>query len=123
MSRKVVFAALLAGAFALTTSAVDAHPRLRMALPAAGALLKVAPREIRMKFSEGLIVQFTRIELKDGRGRRVPTGKAMLNPGDNSRFVVPIKARLGAGTYNVAWSAVSVDTHRVSGRYTFKVVR
>ena len=123
MSRQVMFAALLATAFGLTTTTADSHPRLRTAIPASGVTLRVAPREIRMKFSESLIVQFTRVELKDGRGKRVPTGKAMLNPGDNSKLVVPIQARLGAGTYNVAWSAVSVDTHRISGSYNFKVAR
>ena len=123
MLRRTTIAALLAGAFVLATTSVDAHPRLRTANPSSGAVLQVAPREIRMKFSEGLIVQFSRVQLKDARGRPVPTGSAKLNPNDNTKLVVPIRARLAAGTYNVAWSAVSVDTHRISGRYSFKVAR
>ena len=76
-----------------------------------------------MSFSEGLIGRFTGVVLKDARGKSVPTGQAMVDPNDNTKLTVPIKARLIAGTYNVAWHAVSVDTHRVAGKYTFKVAR
>ena len=123
MMRKTTIAVLAAATFALIATVVDAHPRLQTASPAAGAALKVAPKEIRMNFSEGLIVQFTGLELKDGNGRQIQTGTAMLNRNDNTKLVVPVQARLTAGTYNVAWHAVSVDTHRVSGRYSFKVLR
>ena len=123
MLRTTTIAVSLAAALALMTPSADAHPRLRTANPAAGAVLKVAPRELRMKFSEGLIVQFSRVQLKDSQGRSVPTGSAMLSPGDNTKLVVPIQVHLAAGTYNVAWSAVSVDTHRISGGYSFKVAR
>ena len=123
MLRTTTITVSLAAALALMTPSADAHPRLRTASPASGAVLKVAPREIHMKFSEGLIVQFVRLQLKDGKGRSVPIGSATLNQGDNTKLVVPIRARLAAGTYSVAWSAVSVDTHRISGSYSFKVAR
>jgi hypothetical protein len=123
MLRKAITAAALTAALSLAIAPANAHPRLRNATPASGATLQVAPSEIRMKFSEGVIAQFTAVELKDAKGRSVPTGAATLSPGDNTKVVVPIKARLAAGTYAVAWHAVSVDTHRVSGSYTFKVAR
>jgi methionine-rich copper-binding protein CopC len=53
----------------------------------------------------------------------IPTGTTALVAGDNRKIVVPIGTRLMPGTYNVAWHAVSVDTHRVSGSYSFKVMR
>jgi hypothetical protein len=107
----------------LGATTASAHPRLQTSNPAAGATLKAAPKDIRLSFNEGLVPSFTGLELKNANGKPVPTGKAMLVPGDNKKIVVPIGTRLTAGTYNVAWHAVSVDTHRVSGSYSFKVKR
>jgi methionine-rich copper-binding protein CopC len=49
------------------TTAAHAHPRLRAASPSPGVTLQIAPKEIRMNFSEDLIAQFTGLELTDGR--------------------------------------------------------
>jgi len=53
----------------------------------------------------------------------IPTGKAALIPGDSRKITVPITAKLAPGAYSITWHAVSTDTHRVSGRYSFKVAR
>ena len=112
--------ALIAG---LGVTAAEAHPQLVTASPAQGAKLSAPPKEIRMSFSEKLILNFSGLELKDGKGKIVSTGKAALAPGDDKRLVVPVAARLAPGAYTVAWHAVSVDTHRVTGRYGFTVAR
>ncbi len=85
--------------------------------------MKAAPKDIRMQFSEELVPNFTGLVLKNASGKSIPTGKAVLVPGDSKQIVVPIGTRLTVGTYNVDWHAVSVDTHRVSGRFTFKVMQ
>src|SRR5690242_16668115 len=108
---------VLAATFALAVTAVDAHPRLTDSNPAAGSTVKSAPTSIRMKFSEGLIPRFTGLVLKDGNGHAVATGNASVNGPDNTQLTVPIRGQLRPGTYRVAWHAVSVDTHRVSGSY------
>lgn len=105
----------------LVAAPACAHPRLLTSNPAPNATLKAAPKEIRMTFSEGLIANFTGLELRDGKGKAVPTGKAALASGNFRTFTAPISARLAPGNYTVAWHAVSVDTHRVSGTYVFKV--
>jgi methionine-rich copper-binding protein CopC len=107
----------------LGAGAACAHPRLQESVPARDAKLSSAPREIRMSFSEALIANFTGLELKNGKGKTVATGKAMLVSGDSKKLVVPIATRLNADTYTVAWHAVSVDTHRVSGTYSFQIVK
>jgi methionine-rich copper-binding protein CopC len=121
MSRKT--AILVITALGLGIAAAQAHPKLQSTMPARDAKLNAAPKEIRMAFSEGLIANFTGLELKNGGGKVMSTGKAMLVPGDNHKIVVPITAKLAPGAYTVAWHAVSVDTHRVTGNYSFKVVR
>lgn len=121
MSRTI--AILLTAALGLGATAATAHPRLQTSNPVPGATLKVAPKDIRLSFSEELVPSFTGLELKTAAGKSIPTGKATLVTGDNRKIVVPISARLAPGTYNVAWHAVSVDTHRVTGSYSFKVTR
>ena len=76
-----------------------------------------------MNFTEQLVPAFSGIELKSSDGKAIPTGKATVVPGDKRKMVVPIAGHLAAGTYSVGWHAVSVDTHRVSGKYTFKIAQ
>ena len=71
MLRKTSIAILL-----MSVATAYAHPRLETSNPAQGAILKVAPKEIRMSFSEILIANFTGLELKDVKGRTIRTGKA-----------------------------------------------
>src|SRR5437868_1871478 len=115
MSPRASIPIMVIAALALAATAAGAHPRLQVSNPAPGARLSAAPKEIRMNFSEGLELGFTGLELKDGSGKLVPTGKPSLAAGDNQKLVVPIAKRLTKGTYSVSWHAVSIDTHRVSG--------
>ena len=107
----------------LGVASAQAHPHLMTSTPMRDAKLNSAPKEIRMNFSEPLILGFTGLELKDGKGKIVSTGKAALAPGDDKKLVVRIAARLAPGAYTVAWHAVSVDTHRVTGSYGFTVAK
>jgi methionine-rich copper-binding protein CopC len=115
--------AALAAAFALLAFAANAHPRLVGSSPGAGSTLKKSPTAIRMDFSEGLIPRFTGLVLKDGSGRTIPTGDASVSGPDSTKLTVPIRSNLGPGAYRVAWHAVSVDTHRVTGSYSFRISR
>jgi copper resistance protein C len=45
------------------------------------------------------------------------------DPADRKQLVVPLPSPLIAGRYKVAWHAVSEDTHRVKGEYSFEVAR
>jgi methionine-rich copper-binding protein CopC len=122
MSRNTIavaaLAALAMGAFA--TSA-DAHPKLKSVIPAADVSSKVSPKEIKLNFSEGVIAKFSGLELKNEAGKTITTGVPVNDPGDRRQLVVPLPAPLTAGRYRVTWHAVSQDTHRVKGEYTFEV--
>ena len=106
----------------LATSA-DAHPKLTSVSPEADVLSKVSPTEIRLNFSEGVIAKFSGLELKDEAGKTITTGVPVSDPGDRKQLVVPLSAPLTAGRYKVTWHAVSEDTHRVKGEYSFGVAR
>jgi len=120
MVAKAAFAVLAMGALA---SSADAHPKLMSVSPAADVSSKVSPKEIRLNFSEGVIAKFSGLELKDEGGKAVSTGLPVNDPGDRKQLVVPLPAPLMAGRYTVNWHAVSEDTHRVKGEYSFEVAR
>jgi hypothetical protein len=74
-------------------------------------------------FSEAVIAKMSGIVLKDEAGKPVPTGSPQTDPQDQKQLVVRVPAPLAPGRYNVAWHAVSEDTHRVKGEYNFTVGR
>jgi methionine-rich copper-binding protein CopC len=124
MSRNITAMATLAvlAMGALSTSA-EAHPKLKSVSPAADVSSKVSPKEIKLNFSEGVIAKFSGLELKDEAGKTITTGVPATDPGDRKQLVVPLPSPLSAGRYKVAWHAVSEDTHRVKGEYSFEVSR
>jgi len=114
-----ILAIALCASFA--ASAAHAHPTLTSAMPAAGVSVATSPTELRLSFSEGVIPKFSGLALKDQSGKTIATGPAAADPKDKKQLVVPLKAPLAAGSYTVDWHAVSEDTHRLEGRYSFKV--
>jgi len=124
MSRNTIAIAVLAilAMGALATSA-EAHPKLKSVSPAADVSSKVSPKEIKLNFSEGVIAKFSGLELKDEAGKTVTTGVPVNDPGDRKQLIVPLPAPLTAGRYAVTWFAVSEDTHRVKGEYSFGIDR
>jgi methionine-rich copper-binding protein CopC len=98
----------------------NAHAKLERAEPAAGSSVKAAPTEIRLWFSEPVEAALSRVDVQDAQGRRVDAGKLRIDHG-NRREVHETLRRLRPGTYRVIWHAVSVDTHRTQGEFTFTV--
>lgn len=110
----IVVAAILYGNLAY------GHPQLQSAEPAVGTGT-VSPKEIRITFSESVIARFSGIELKDQSGKAIATGTSEIDPANKKILVVPVKEQLVPGGYNVEWHAVSEDTHRAEGSYSFSV--
>ena len=124
MSRNTMTAGTLAVlAISLLATLANAHPKLNSANPAADVSSKVSPSEIRLNFSEGVIAKFSGVEIKSESGKKIPTGPAATDPKDQKQLIVPLPAPLAAGRYTVTWHAVSEDTHRVKGEYSFAVDR
>jgi len=106
----------------LLGSVADAHPQLQSAEPAAGASTS-SPKQIRITFNEEVIPQFSGVELSDQAGKMIATGKSATDPANKKILLVPLKQELAPGDYKVEWHAVSADTHRVKGSYSFSVKR
>lgn len=110
-------------AMSLVATSANAHPKLKSTSPAADVSSKVSPTEIKLNFSEGVIAKFSGVELKDEAGKTIATCVPATDPKDQKQLVVPLPVPLTAGHYTVNWHAVSEDTHRVKGQYSFEVDR
>jgi methionine-rich copper-binding protein CopC len=108
-------------ALAAAATAALAHAQLQKADPAVGGTVATSPKEIRLKFSEGLEARFSGIALTTQAGEAVALGKPAVDPADASTFVAPISRPLKPGVYKVTWHAVSVDTHKTQGSFNFTV--
>lgn len=106
-------------AIACSATSASAHAFLKRAQPSAGAVLPSAPRSIALAFTEKLEPAFSGVIVTDAAGHEVAAAPVVI---DGVSMVVPLRP-LGRGTYRVIWRAVSVDTHRTEGAYTFTVKR
>ena len=104
----------------IVSGVAQAHPALQSTDPGQGATVS-PPKEIRLIFSEELIARFSGLTIKDEGGHPVETASPSVDPNQKRQLVVPIAKPLPPGTYNVDWHAVSADTHRVNGHFSFKV--
>jgi methionine-rich copper-binding protein CopC len=121
VSKMTTIAASIMITASLLSTAAFAHPELLSAEPAAGAAAATSPIQIKITFTEAVIPQFSGAEVKDQAGKVMATGKATVDPANRRQLVVPVNGLLPPGGYKVEWHAVSDDTHRVKGSYTFSV--
>ena len=109
-------AALLVGG----TVAALAHAHLVRATPAAGGTVQAAPTEVMLRFSEKLEPKFSSVIVRDSEGKQVSKGDAIVDKSD--RMVIRASLQpLEPGVYKVEWRAMSADTHKINGDFTFKV--
>ena len=102
---------------AFGAGAAHAHAFLDHASPLVGSTVASAPREVSLTFTQNLESAFSSVQVTDANGGRVDQGKAQIS-GNTMR--VGLKA-LTHGTYRVRWQALSVDTHKTEGSFTFSV--
>lgn len=95
-----------------------AHAYPAVSSPMDGASLKEPPREVRIQFTEGLELAFSRIVVKSSTGEVVSQGK-LRRLGDDT-VAIDLKP-LRPGNYAVEWQVLSVDTHVTEGVLRFSV--
>lgn len=118
--------AVVTGTMALATAA-EAHPRLIAASPAVNATI-ASTNELKLTFSEALVAQFSgmNVLMTDMPGMKMTSPMSVgavtsTVAADGKTLVGTLKAPLPAGTYTLGWHAVTADTHRVEGNYSFTV--
>jgi copper resistance protein C len=103
----------------LDNGAARAHAFLDHASPLVGSTVATAPHEVSLSFTQNLEAAFSSVEVTDGSGARVDLGESQIS---GSTMRVGLKS-LSPGTYHVHWHALSVDTHKTEGSFTFQVGR
>jgi methionine-rich copper-binding protein CopC len=119
MHRYVTIAFLTLTIAALAPTGAQAHSGLARSSPAAGSTVK-APNEVVLTFTEKLEPKFSNIEVRDAKGAAMHDGHASGILAQPTQMRVSLKP-LPPGTYKVIWRVLSVDTHRASGSFTFRV--
>ncbi len=111
--RALVVAVVLAAAPAVA----NAHAMLDHASPAVGSTVSPAPKELVLTFTETLEPKFSAIEVRNASGASMTSGPARTSGAEMRVGLKP----LPAGTYRVMWRVLSVDTHRTTGSFSFRV--
>lgn len=98
-----------------------AHGALKKSLPANGAHLTSAPRELRLTFTEAPELAFTRIELIGPDGNPVSLDPLRAVRDSSQVIVAQIAGPLTAGVYAVRWQIAGKDGHPVRDRFSFTI--
>jgi methionine-rich copper-binding protein CopC len=99
---------------------VWAHAHLVAADPPVGGSA-AATDTLRLTFSEGIELAFSKVEVAKTDGADLGATKIALDPADKKIVIVTLPKKLEAGGYKVHWHVVSVDTHHTEGTFTFDV--
>lgn len=105
---------------AAAATAALAHAHLVRATPAPGTTIHAAPDDITLRFNEKIEPAFSSVVVRDASGKQVDKADAQVDAADRTVLRVSLQP-LEPGTYKVEWKAVSADTHKVSGDFTFVV--
>ena len=98
---------------------VSAHAELIGSVPADGAILSVAPREVVATFSEAVDGERSRLEVRDASGATVAQGGVPDPSRSRLRVALPV---LEPGRYTVRWTAVTPDDGAVTrGTFAFAI--
>jgi copper transport protein len=127
----LLLAAALVAVVVGPASTAQAHAFLAGSNPADGQVLTAAPRQLRLDFSESVVLSATRIDIVDAEGRHLaPTGMTLVardDTGDSGDTEEPVEVvaalpTLHRSSYRVSWETLSSDDlHRTSGVLVFGV--
>ncbi len=101
-------------------SAASAHAFLDHADPRVGNKVQGSPKEVKIWFTEGIILPFSAVKVLDASGKEVEKNDKHLDPSNGQLLIVSVPP-LKPGKYTVSWRVTAVDTHVTQGSFTFEV--
>lgn len=99
---------------------VYAHAILEYSEPARRSLLYKAPEQIVLTFNEPVEIEFSKIILMDSEDKIVVSSSKLKNIYDNNSIGMQIP-KLTSGVYFIQFKVLSIDGHKVKGRYKFTI--
>jgi copper transport protein len=106
----------------LVPAEARAHGHLRRARPAAGDTVRIAPRFLRLEFSEAPELGVSSIRLLDSLAREIRLLPLRTDVDSAQVLIADIAGHLAPGRYTVMWQMVGRDGHPVHGQYDFVFV-
>jgi copper transport protein len=97
------------------------HANLLEREPSFGERVEATPRNVVLRFDQGVLVAPRSIEIRSETGKRMAAGAASAAE-DGQVVSVPVR-QLPTGAYTVRWHVTSLEGHVLSGVYTFGVRR
>jgi len=119
MTTKKIVLALSLVIGSLYASFAHAHAKIDVAEPKADSELSAAPKEIRLHFTDTLEPAFSKIILLDAKNATVKLPKTVVGKADAKTMSAQLPV-LSAGQYQVRWTIMTRDGHKVKGEYRFK---
>ncbi|WP_078628339.1 copper resistance CopC/CopD family protein [Streptomyces sp. NRRL F-2664] len=116
--------ALLAALCALVLGGAGpaaAHASFTGSDPADGTVLKEAPRQVTLTFTESVTFSEDSVRVLSPENQRVNPAPAQHADGKADTARVQLADDLSQGTYTVAWRVVSADGHPISGAFVFSI--
>ena len=120
LRRVLAVVALASGAVVAFATPAAAHATLRDTSPSNGAKLNAAPKQLTLRFSEGVAATSGSVRLFRSDGRTIVLASPSHPDGARDAIAVDVP-KLGDGAYVVTWRVVSEDSHPVQGAFTFTV--
>ncbi len=100
----------------------SAHAILLRSDPAKDSVLSIAPKQVRMWFSEGLNPAFSTAVVVNGENKRVDDGDAHVSSSDQTEMDMTLKPNLPPAVYIVIWRTDSAaDGHILRGSFIFSL--
>jgi copper transport protein len=97
--------------------AAHAHAVLLDTVPADGAVLATAPRDVVLRFNEPVSPVAVRVLTIDAR----PIADGSNARTENDSINLPLPPDLPNGTYVVSYRVISLDSHAIAGSFAFSV--
>jgi methionine-rich copper-binding protein CopC len=98
---------------------VTAHTYVKRAVPAANSVVYESPATVVITFVNPMEPMFSKIEVFDQNGNKVSLKTKFSQK--NMVMESNLKKDLSAGQYTVKWTCMSLDGHKKSGKYMFRI--
>jgi copper transport protein len=125
--RRIGLVVLLIALLAIwSPQTASAHAFLTSSSPADGGSLATAPRQLRLDFSETVVLAATQLDLVSEDGRRYPVSGLRIEGegGEEPARLLATLPVLPKGAYRLSWQTLSADDlHRTAGVLVFGVGR
>ncbi|MER6445968.1 transporter [Streptomyces venezuelae] len=98
-----------------------AHAGLSGSDPADGTVLKTAPKQVTLTFTESVSFSEDSLRVLTPQNERANPRPAQYADGKDNTARVELSGELPEGTYTVAWRVVSADGHPIAGAFVFSI--